>query len=438
MKASRRLASLAILGAAVLSPPVTAPAQELDPIEREIAAWVDEHAPEAIGFLERVVNVNSGTMNHSGIRRVGEMFAVELESLGFSTRWIPMPDRVNRAGHLFAVREGTGEGKRILLIGHLDTVFEPDDPFQTFRRRGSIATGPGVVDMKGGDTAMIWALKALDVVGTLEDATIRVALIGDEEFAGTPLSISRGDLIEAAKASDVALGFEGGDRGTAVVARRGSSAWTLEVTGRPGHSSRIFAEEYGSGAIFEAARILHRFHEEIRGPEHLTFNPGIFLGGTEVDYDPAENRGTAFGKTNVIARTVVVDGGLRFLTEEQKESARSGMREIVAENLPGTTARIRFQDKYPAMPPTEGNRRLLALLDQVSRDLGAGPVEGYDPSRRGAADISFVAPWVDGLDGLGVFGEGAHTPDERVELASLSLVAKRAAIFIHRLVRETR
>lgn len=424
---------------AILAAARTAPAQEpaaavpaLSAIEREIARYVDDHAEEMVQLLARVVDMNSGTMNLEGVRAVGAVFHEELEALGFQARWVAMPDSVNRAGHLLAQRTGD-RGRRLLLIGHLDTVFEPDDPFQRFERDDSLARGPGALDMKGGDVAMLYALRALDAAGALEGATIRIALIGDEESAGLPLSVARGDLIRAARESDVALGFEGGDPGRAVVARRGSSEWTLEVAGRQGHSSLIFGQEYGSGAIFEAARILHRFHEEVRGPRYLSFNPGVVLGGTEVTYDPEASRGTAFGKTNVIAQRVVVDGGLRFITEAQKEEARAAMRAIVAEALPGTSSRIAFQDKYPAMPPTDGNQALLSLLDEVSRDLGLGPVEPYDPADRGAADISFVAPHVDGLDGLGVSGRGSHTPDETVDLLSLPVAAKRAAILMHRL-----
>lgn len=427
---------LAWMAVALLAAPSARAQPELSSREREIVAAVDAGTEEAIDLLRQVVEVNSGTMNHAGVREVGRIFAAELESLGFRTRWIAMPEDVGRAGHLFAERTGDGGGKRLLLIGHLDTVFEPNDPFQAFDRRGDSAVGPGVVDMKGGDVAIVLALAALDAVGALEGTTIRVALIGDEESAGLPLEASRGDLVEAAVESDVALGFEGGEPGRAVVARRGSSGWTLRVEGRQGHSSRIFAEGYGSGAVFEVARILHRFHEEVRGPEYLTFNPGIVLGGTEVAYDEAQNRGTAFGKTNVIARHVVVDGGLRFLTEEQKDEARRRMRAIVVEgNLPGTSAEIEFVDKYPAMPPTEGNRRLLAALDEVARALGQEPVAPFDPGARGAADISFVAPFVDGMDGLGVWGSGSHTPEETVDLASLPLIARRAAILMYRLTR---
>jgi glutamate carboxypeptidase len=410
-------------------------AQELSPVEQQIAAHVESHATQAEALLEQVVNLNSGTMNHEGIRAVGSIFQQEFDALGFATRWIEMPDSVNRAGHLIAERVGT-RGRRLLLIGHLDTVFEPNDPFQELSREGSTATGPGVVDMKGGIVTMVYALAALNAADALNGVTIRIALIGDEEFAGLPLEMSRGDLVAAAQESDVALGFEGGETGRAVVARRGSSAWTLEVGGKQGHSSLIFGERFGSGAIFEAARVLHRFHDEVRGPEYLTFNPGIILGGTEVDYNSTDNRGTSFGKTNVIAQRVVVDGGLRFISEEQKEAAREQMRAIVADHLPGTSAEVFFKDKYPAMPPTEGNQALLALLDRVSRELGQGPVEAFDPAERGAADISFVAPYVDGLDGLGPFGSGAHTPEEQLDLVSLPAVTKRAALLIYRLTQE--
>jgi glutamate carboxypeptidase len=431
-----RLARAAV-GVALLSATATGAtvAQTVSPIEQEIAAHVENCVAEAEALLERVVNLNSGTMNHAGVRATGAIFQDAFEALGFTTRWIEMPDSVGRAGHLFAERIGT-RGRRLLLIGHLDTVFEPGDPFQQFTREGSTATGPGVVDMKGGIVAMVHALEALNAAGALDGTTIRIALIGDEEFAGLPLGLSRGNLVAAAQESDVALGFEGGEAGRAVVARRGSSAWTLEVSGQQGHSSLIFGERFGSGAIFEAARILHRFHDEVRGPEYLTFNPGIILGGTEVDYNATDNRGASFGKTNVIARHVVVDGGLRFISEEQKEAAREQMRDIVADHLPGTSAEVFFKDKYPAMPPTEENQALLALLDQVSRDLGQGPVEAFDPAERGAADISFVASYVDGLDGLGPFGSGAHTPGEQLDLVSLPAVTKRAALMIYRLTRE--
>jgi glutamate carboxypeptidase len=415
-----------------------AAAQSLSATEQQIVDYVDAHNDEAIDFLERTVNMNSGTMNHDGVRALADVYRAELDALGFETRWVSLPDSVNRAGHLFATRSGD-RGPRLLLIGHLDTVFEEDSPFQRFERLSdTLATGPAVNDMKGGNALVLYALKALDAAGALDGAHITVALTGDEEKPGQPISVSRGALIEAAQQSDVALGFEtASGMDYATIARRGSSGWTLRVQGRQAHSSGIFSEGTGSGAVFEAARILNAFHEDVRGEEFLTFNPGILLGGTDVSYDASAARGTAYGKTNVVAKTVVVDGGLRFISDAQKESARDRMRAIVAgPNRPQTSAEITFEDAYPAMQPTDGNRALLDVLDRVSRDLGQGPVKAYDPGARGAADISFIAAYVDGMDGLGVMGSGAHGLDETINLRTFPLLTQRAALLIHRLTQE--
>ena len=429
----RRVLPLAVLAAAA-----PAAAQQLTAEEQRIVAYVEAHADEAVDFLEEIVNINSGTMNPAGVRRVARAFQAPLDSLGFDVRWIELPDSLNRAGHLFAYRTGT-RGRSVLLIGHLDTVFEEDSPFQRFTREGRWATGPGVNDMKGGDVVILYALRALHAAGALEGTRITVALTGDEEAPGRPLEVARRDLLEAGRAADVALEFETASRDAegeyATVARRSSSGWTLRVRGRQAHSSGVFAEGVGSGAIFEAARILAAFHEELRGERYLTFNPGVIVGGTDVAYDAETSRGTAFGKTNVVAQAVVVRGDIRTLTDEQLERTRARMREIVARHLPRTEAEIEFSDGYPSMPPTEGNAALLALLNGVNRDLGAPEMQPFDPGRRGAADVSFVAPYVDALAGLGVHGSGAHGPDERIDLETLPLQIKRAALLLYRLTR---
>ena len=429
--------AIALIVALGLLPATHARAQ-LSQVEREIVAHIDAHSEEAFALLERSVNINSGTMNLEGVAEVGRLYAAEFEALGMETSWIPM-DAVSRSGHLFAETRG-GSGKTVLLIGHLDTVFEKDSPFQRYERSDSIAKGPGVADMKGGNLVILMALQALNAVGALHDMNVIVAFTGDEEHTGDPLEIDRRDLIEAGSRSDVALGFEGNVGGVrkATVARRGFIGWTLEVTGTRAHSSVIFREDLGSGSIYEAARILTAFHEELRGEQYLTFNPGIILGGTAVEYDAPENRGTAFGKTNVIAERTVVAGDLRTISSEQGERAKERMRAIVERNLPHTSATIRFRDSYPSMPPTEGNRAVLAELDRMSRDLGYGPVGEVDPGRRGAADISFVAAHVreGSLSGLGPEGEGSHTVHETLYLNTVPVMAKRAALLVYRLTRE--
>ncbi len=407
---------------------------DLTELENKIIAIAERDKESAIALLARTVNINSGTMNHLGVKSVGDIFAEEFQDLGLTTTWHDMSE-VNRAGHLFAETAGESSSRCLLLIGHLDTVFELDSPFQKFDRQGDHATGPGVNDMKGGDVVILYALKALKEVGVLDDLNLIVALIGDEEKSGSPKSISRYHLIEASKRCDIALGFEiATSLNAATVARRGSSGWRLDVTGKRAHSAGIFNDEVGSGAIFEAARILNQFHEQLTGEEYLTFNPGVILGGTDVDYDPSQNKGGTFGKTNVVSQSVVVHGGLRTISPAQEASARARMKAIAENNhLPKTSAQITFQDGYPSMPPTEGNMAVLANLSGVSVDLDQGEVVAFDPGKRGAADVSFVAGYVDVIDGVGAEGNGAHTLDESIDLATLPLLIQRAAILIHRL-----
>lgn len=409
------------------------PAQSLSSAERKMQSYVEQHAAEQISFLERVVNVSSGTMNHAGVRAVGEEFARELRTLGFETRWVSLPDSLKRAGHLFAEHKARKprKGRRLLLLGHLDTVFEGEGQKWTIVN-DSTAKGAGSSDMKGGDAVILYALKAMAAAGTLDDTDIIVALTGDEELAGEPFSVSRGALIDAAKRSDAILAFEE-DNGKATVARRGWSSWLLTVSAKASHSQGIFSAASGYGAVYEAARILNAFRETMAGEQYLTFNPGVIVGGTNVAYDTTLNSGTASGKLNIIPKTVQVQGDLRFLTLDQLEKARSRMREIVGKNLAGASATITFSVESPPMPPTPGNYSLLATLDSVTRALGMGPTEALDPGLRGAGDISFVSNYADALDGLGVIGYAAHTPDETVNLRSIPRATVRAAVLFNRL-----
>lgn len=410
-------------------------AQTLDEREQAIIDWTDAHSDQAIELLEETVNIGSGTMNHRGVRAVGDVMARELTALGFDAQWIEMPPEINRAGHLFARRDAPG--KRFLLIGHLDTVFEADDSFQAFSRQGNIGEGPGISDMKSGNVVIIYALKALAHVGALENLAVTVAYTGDEEKPGRPLATARQDLIAAGQWADIALGFEGAitTEGSdwATIARRSSSSWLLETSGKQAHSSAIFSDAVGAGAINEAARILDTFYREVRGEYGLTFNAGTIQGGTSITYDPAQNRGTTFGKTNVVPNQATVHGGIRALSITQLETAKAQMEAVVENHLPHTDAHIVFDDSYPPMAPTEGNRALAATLSRVNQDLGRGPMKIWDPLKRGAADIAFVAPYTDALAGLGALGKGGHTPSETLELDSMALAIKRAAILLLRL-----
>src|SRR6266851_335338 len=403
--------------------------------ERAIVSAVDAGNADALALLERAVNINSGTHNLAGVRLVGDLFRKELDALGFKTTWVD-GSGFKRAGHLVA--EHPGRGPRILLIGHLDTVFERDSPFQTFRRIDDrTATGPGIIDMKGGDVIIVAALEALKATGALNDMNIVVVMTGDEEEAGNPQAAARAALVAAAKGAQFALGFEDGpgDPHFAVTARRGTSSWKLQVKGKTGHSSQIFRQDVGYGANYELARILDGFRRTLAAEAHLTFNPSLVLGGTSVELDAALSRGSASGKTNVIAGTALAIGDLRTLSREQLGRARETMRAVVADGpLAQTEATLTFEDGYPSLPATDGNARLLAEYDRASRDLGFGPVAAVSPDRAGAADVSFISGEVPSIiDGIGLMGHDDHSPSETADLSTLPSQTKRAAVLLYRL-----
>ncbi len=427
--------ALALLGSALGS--TTAQAQ-LSPAETRAVAVVDAEHERSVALLQTLVDQNSGTMNLAGVAKVGAMVRSELEPLGFQVRWTPMP-QTKRAGHLIAVHPGKPGTKRLLLIGHLDTVFERDSSFQRFVRKGDSAQGPGAGDDKGGMVVMLSALRAMKAAGLLDGANIEIVLTGDEEDAGDPVEIARADLIAAGKRADVALDFEGlsvvDGRDMGSIARRSSNSWTLTTTGKTGHSSLIFSDSYGDGAINEMARILAAFRKDLPEP-NLTFNTGVVAGGATAALDADGVRATATGKGNIIAATAVARGDFRTLSEDQTQRVRTKMTAIVARHAPGTSATISFESGYPAMPPTAGNRVLLDRLNRVNRDMRLPEMAALDPLKRGAGDIAFVAGDVDGLIGLGTASSGDHAPGETVDLGSIRRQAKRAAILMARLSRE--
>jgi glutamate carboxypeptidase len=413
-------------------------AAKLSAPEAAMTKTVDAEYERSVALLEKLVNQNSGTLNSAGVEAVGKMMRAELEPLGFTVRWVPQGE-AKRAGHIIATHAGKPGTKKLLLIGHLDTVFEPDSGFLKFERQGDKAKGPGSGDDKGGMVVMVAALRAMQAAGTLKNANIEVQLTGDEEDSGDPLTVSRKDLIEGGKRADVALDFEGlavidgQDWGS--IARRSAGSWTVKATGTSAHSSGVFSKEAGYGAIYELARILDQFRREL--PEtNLTYNIGLIAGGQTATLDAGQVRAESTGKTNIIAPIAIARGDLRALSNDQIARTQAKMKAIVEQHLPGTGATLSFDEGYPAMAPTPGNTALLTKLDAVNADLGLKAMPALDPLKRGAGDISFVAGDVDGLVGLGTDSEGDHTPRETVDLASIKRQAKRAAILMTRLSAE--
>jgi len=410
---------------------------QLSQDEKNIVEYIKKHFGESEELLIESVNINSGTLNVDGVKKVGSVYRRELDKLGFSTEWVSLPDSLRRAGHLVATRKGN-QGKRLFLIGHLDTVFELDMAFSPYTKlNDSTATGQGVNDMKGGNVVIISALKALHSLDLLDNTQIIAYFTGDEESSGSPHDVARKDFIERAKMSDIALGFEGAQGlNTVAVARRGIGGWVLNVEAKTGHSAGIFSQSAGHGAIFEAARIINEFREQLKDEKYLTFNPGLMSGGSEIKIDNANAKLEAIGKTNIISPAAYVAGDLRFISEAQRDLAREKMTAITAQSLNGTKSSIRFTNGLPAMEPTAGNYRLVSYLDKITRDMGIGATLAGDPGARGAGDISDIAKYVDCLDGLGASGSGAHKPGEVINLKELPLLIQRAALMIYRLSRD--
>lgn len=395
-------------------------------------------------LLEQLVDINSGTMHPAGVEAVKDVLVPRFEALGFKVRWVSMRSQTDRAGDLVAEHPcAAGEGrcgKKLLLIGHMDTVFEPSSTFQRYTivpgTEGKIATGPGVADMKGGLVVMLAALRALKDAGSLDHTEIRIVLSGDEERVGDPISLARRDLVDAAKQSDVALEFEPSVRlnakDTISIARRSSTTWHIETTGVSGHSSQIFGDRLGYGAIFEMTRILDAFREKLP-EEGLTYNVGLVLGGATAERNADSTGGSATGKANVVAPKAIATGDLRTLNNEQTARVEDKMRAIVAEHLARTGATISFDESYPAMARTAAGEKLFGEWNDVSVALGFGPVVEGGPMTRGAGDISFAAAYVPGLVGVGVLGEGYHAEGETAYVDSLSKQAKRDAVLMERL-----
>ena len=355
---------LALVFVGLTEPIAAGAAPTLSAQERSLVREIDRSFPAELALLEKLVNQNSETMNFDGVAAVGLPFLQGFKDLGFETHWEDLRATANRAGHVVAVRNGH-IGQRLLLLGHLDTVHPKTSSFNRFVRDGDIARGPGTDDMKNGDAVILYALKALQSKGLLRDRSITVILTGDEEMSADDATVGRGLMLNAARSADAVLSFESGEPGVVVTSRRGYSGWRLIVTVKQAHSGSIFSDPVGAGAVFEAARILNGFYDQVRGDPKLTFNAGAIAGGTEAAFDSTSNGGTVFGKENVVPKQVIVVGEIRTVSAAQDVRTRAKMQAIVAAHLPQTNAELNFRGGFAPMEEKAGN---LVLQKQYPYD----------------------------------------------------------------------
>jgi glutamate carboxypeptidase len=370
---------------------------ELDDVRRAVEADL----PAFLADLERLVNVDCGSYTRAGVLEVGRWTGAFLERLGATVEYRPDP-----AGELgdtvIATFRGRPGGPRVLLIGHLDTVFDPGTAAERpFRIEGGIARGPGVTDMKSGLLAGLYALKALTagVAGELPFERLTFVANPDEEI-GSPTSTPH--IRAAATDADVALVLEcARANGDIVSARKGIVDTRIAVTGRAAHAG--VEPEKGRSAILEAARIVRDLHALNGRWPGVTVNVGVIAGGT---------------RPNVVAERCELEVDLRSATAEALDIASAEIAAIAAATeVPDTTAEVTVRTSWRPMEKLERSGRLVEHAQALARRLG---FEVADAATGGASDANTTSGMgVPSLDGLGPVGGNDHSPVEYLEVDSI-------------------
>lgn len=398
------------LGRASQSPPAGSARAET---EARVLRWLRRDRVRMIRLLARMVRQNSGSGNPRGIARVLGMMREELQPLGFDCR--DVGESADGGPHLVCRREGAG--RRVLLIGHADTIFESDHPFQDFQVEGTRARGPGVRDMKGGLVILVRALAALHAEGRLEGRPLTVIVNGDEETG----SLSSRPLIEAAaRESAVGLVYEGSSNGVLTTARGGLGQGHFEIQGVSAHiASRRFTADANQELAEKVLRVLH-LNDTARGV-HVNVAP--IQGGI---------------KRNQVSGSATGSIDLRFPTPEDGERLLEQVREILSTAFVknpafGLETRTTF-DVFLHRPPfeeTPENRALAQVVLHAAREMG---LERKTGASAGGSDQNLVAALgLPCLDSLGMSGKGAHTVNEQGDLESLVPAAQLSAVALLRL-----
>jgi glutamate carboxypeptidase len=361
---------------------------------------IDGDLPAFLGDLERLVNTDCGSYTRDGVNEVGRWTGAFLAGLGAAVEY-----RADPAGVLgdtvVATFDGRSGAPRILLIGHLDTVFDDGTAAERpFRIDDGIARGPGVTDMKSGLLAGLYALKALiDRDGALPFERLTFIANPDEEI-GSPTSTPH--IREVAAEVDAALVLEcARANGDIVSARKGIADTRIVVTGRAAHAG--VEPEKGRSAILEAARIVRELHDLNGRWPGVTVNVGVIAGGT---------------RPNVVAERCELEVDVRSATAEGLELASTAVREVAeATGVPDTTVELRVRTAWQPMEKLERSARLLEHAQAVAQGLGFAV---DDAATGGASDANTTSGMgVPSLDGLGPIGGNDHSRAEYLEVASI-------------------
>ena len=397
--------------------------------EVKLISWLDSQEKNMLEMLERITNINSGSLNKQGVNELASIFSEELRLLGFSISTLPgevieMPScpgsdyNVDVADHVLASKSGSGS--RLLMMGHFDTVFPLDSPFQEFSREGDTMYGPGVSDMKGGLVVMLYALKALNENGGLSDKSITVLLNSDEEMGSLS---SRKYLEEQAMLHDWGLVYESSGNNRLTRERKGLGQARFVVHGRASHAGG--AHEQGRSAIKELAYKIVQIENITDYETGVTVNVGVVSGG--------EAR-------NTIAPCAEALIDLRYPRAQQGIDTVAKFEKIFGSiySYPVDSGEITTESwsnlHRPAKIATPESDYLLNKTIAIGRLLGQEL--GIGDSGGGTDGSLTQAVGLPTLDSLGSAGTGAHSNREQGRVSSLIERAKLSAVLIRRLAEE--
>lgn len=375
---------------------------------------VAERRDAMVAFLEQIVNLDSPTEDKALCDRVGDILQAKAESLGMScSRDVQSQFGDNRICRLVP-STGTDGVPRVLLIGHFDTVYAAgatrDRPFTI---NGDRATGPGVLDMKGGLTIGLFAIEALRKVLNPLPLAISCIFNSDEEI-GSPQS--RKVIVEEAARHDLALVLEPGRPGPALtIGRKGVGIFRIDVDGVEAHAGT--EPEKGINSIVELAHKVLAVQALNDASKGTTVTPGVIEGGTKPYVVPGRS-------------ALTIDS--RIATAEEQARVTKGLNEIAAKSwIAGTRARLTGSFHRPPMEVSAAGMRYVALMQSVAADVGFALGTA---TTGGASDGNLTAAaGTPTIDGLGVHGSRAHSPEEYIELPSLEAKCRVLACFLARL-----
>ncbi len=375
----------------------------------EIIQALDKRGREALAFLERLVNTDSGTYLREGVNQLADIIDPRLRELGFQVERLSQADF---GDHLLARKSGS-TGKRLLCVGHMDTVF-PDGEVKRrpFRIEGDKAYGPGVIDMKGGIVVLLNSLQGImESDPDLYHALDIVVLLNSDEEVGSPTSTPF--IVREAKAADAVCVFEPArPKGQVVVKRKGVGKYCLTVHGKAAHAGA--QPELGLSAIEELARAILDLHALNNFEDGLTVNVGIIRGGT---------------RSNIIAEEAYAEIDLRAVDQAQVDRAQGELNRICRPHRDGIRMELTGGITFPPMLKTERSLELLRLLQEAGREVGVDIEEIFTG---GGSDGNHTSHYAPTIDGLGPQGTGAHSSDETLIVPTLLERSKVFALFIEK------